>query len=363
MKNDIYNLKAITLIFCAIGLVILYSASSTIASSMFSNYQYFFINQSIRLFIGLIFLFFLSLVDYRLYRKYHKIILYLCWVLIFLGYLTSQNLPTSRGIILFGKNIVTTSDLSKLGLIIFLASFIEINRKKINNIKLLFLELLPYIFLTLFMIFFQPDMSTTFTISIILLSMIYIAGINFKYIASILFFSSIIVMIKIISTPFQKIRFLNWYYGLDDGQSTASILSLSNGGFWGSGLGESLFKKGLLPAVHTDFILPIIGEEFGFIGIVAIFILFFLFLFFAVKILQKIPDTFGFFLGVGIVLNIIFYFLINSAYVVGIFPTTGLPLPFISYGGSHLVLTLASMGILFNIANQALNKKAVSYVE
>ena len=88
MKNDIYNLKAIILIFCAIGLVILYSASSTIASSMFSNYQYFFINQSIRLFIGLIFLLFLSLIDYRIYRKYYKIILYLCWCLIFFRFIS-----------------------------------------------------------------------------------------------------------------------------------------------------------------------------------------------------------------------------------------------------------------------------------
>ncbi len=360
MKNDIYNLKMLIFIFCAIGLVLLYSASSTIGSSLFSNYQYFFVNQSLRLFVGMFLLFIVSFIDYRIYKKHHKIILYLCWVLIFLGYLTSQHLPTSRGIIISGRNIITTSDLSKFALVVFLASFIEINRRKINDLKTLFIELLPYIFLTLLMIFFQPDMSTTFTISIILLSMIYIAGINFKYIVCTLFSSLFIVLIKIVVTPYQRIRFLNWYYGVDDGQNTASILSLSNGGFLGLGLGESSFKKGLLPAVHTDFILPIIGEEFGFLGIISIFILFFLFLFLTIRILQQVQDVFGFFLGIGVVLNVIFYFLINAAYVVGIFPTTGLPLPFISYGGSHLVLTLASMGILFNIAKQVLSKKSVS---
>ncbi len=360
MNNHIYNLRILIFVLCAIGLVLLYSASGAIGSSLFSNYQYFFINQSMRLFVGISLLFLVSFIDYRIYKKHHKTILYLCWVLIFLGYLTSQHLPTSRGIIISGRNIVTTSDLSKFALVVFLASFIEINRRNINNIKILSVELLPYIFFTLLMIFFQPDMSTTFTISIILLLMIYIAGINFKYIAYTLCSSLFIVLIKIMVTPYQRIRFSNWYYGVDDGQNTASILSLSNGGFLGLGLGESSFKKGLLPAVHTDFILPVIGEEFGFLGIMSIFILFFLFLFLTIRILQRVQDTFGFFLGMGIVLNVICYFLINAAYVVGIFPTTGLPLPFISYGGSHLVLTLASMGILFNIAKQVLHKKSVN---
>ena len=95
----------------------------------------------------------------------------------------------------------------------------------------------------------------------------------------------------------------------------------------------------------------------------SIFILFFLFLFYSIKILQNIQDLFGFFLGIGITMNIIIYFLINSAYVVGIFPTTGLPLPFMSYGGSHIILSLASMGIIFNMANNNMNKKRVKYNE
>ena len=144
-------------------------------------------------------------------------------------------------------------------------------------------------------------------------------------------------------------------------QSSASILALSKGGLFGNGLVESEFNKGLLPAVHTDFILPIIGEEFGFLGILSIFILFYLFMFHAIRILQNIPDLFGFFLGMGIIMNVIIYFIINTSYVVGIFPTTGLPLPFISYGGSHLVLTLGSMGVFLNIANSNIQKKMVAY--
>ena len=363
LKINLSNLKILLFILCSIGLVTLYSASSNVALSKFSDYKYIFLNQSIRLIIGVLLLIIASFIDYRFYKKNSKFILFFCWLILLIGYITSyyQDMVTSRGVILFGRNILTTSDLAKFGVIIYLSSFIEINKRKINDIKILITELAPYLSITLLLIFFQPDMSTTFTISIILLLIIYIAGINTKYIYGFLALSSLIVISKIIFTPFQRIRFLNWWNGTGDVQSNASVLALSKGGIFGNGLVESEFSKGLLPAVHTDFILPIIGEEFGFLGILSIFILFYLFMFYAIKILQNIPDLFGFFLGIGIVMNIIIYFIINSSYVVGIFPTTGLPLPFISYGGSHLVLTLGSMGVFLNIANSNIKKKIVTY--
>ena len=363
MKENLINLKILIFLLCSIGIISLYSASSSYAVSRFSDYKYFFTNQSIRLLIGFLFLLIISLIDYRFYNKNSKIIIITCWVIIFFGYLTSQNLPTSRGLIIFGKNIITTSDVAKFALIIYLASFIEINKKRINDVKILSYDLIPYIGVTLLLIFFQPDMSTTFTISLILLVMLYVAGIDIKYIYYTVGASSIIVITKIFSTQFQYTRFINWYYGVGDSQSTSSLLALSNGGLLGNGLDGSIIKKGYLPAVHTDFILPIIGEEFGFMGILTIFILFFLFLYYSIKILQKIEDLFGFFLGLGITMNIVIYFLINAAYVVGIFPTTGLPLPFMSYGGTHLVLSLGSMGILFNMGKKNLTNKSINYNE
>jgi len=363
MKEDVIKLKILIFALCSIGIILLYSASSSFGASRFSDYKYFFTNQSIRLFIGLIMLIIFSFIDYRVYNRNSKIIIISCWILIFLGFLTSQHLPTSRGLILFGKNIISTSDVAKFGLIIYLASFIEINKKQINNLKIIIYELMPYMGLTLLMIFFQPDMSTTFTISVILLSMIYVAGINNKYIYFILLSGGVIVTTKILSTSFQFVRFTNWFYGIGDSQNSGSLLALSNGGLFGNGLDGSLIKRGHLPAAHTDFMLPIIGEELGFIGILLIFSLFFLFLYYSIKILQNIQDLFGFFLGIGITMNIVVYFLINSAYVVGIFPTTGLPLPFMSYGGSHIILSLASMGIIFNIANINTNNKRIKYNE
>ena len=167
LNSDILNLKILLFILCSIGIVVLYSASSNVSLLIYSDYKHIFINQSVRLFIGLILLFGISFVDYRFYKRKSKIILFLCWVIILLGYFTSQNLVTARGLIFFDKNLLTTSDLAKFGLIIYLCSFIEINKRKINNLKVLLTELVPYLLITLLLIFFQPDMSTTFTISLI----------------------------------------------------------------------------------------------------------------------------------------------------------------------------------------------------
>ena len=182
MREHLISLKILIFLLCSIGIIALYSASSSFASSRFSDYRYFFENQSIRLIIGFILLIIFSFIDYKIYNRNSKFIIISCWVLIILGFLTSQNLPTSRGLIVLGKNIISTSDVAKFGVIIYLASFIELNKKEINNLKNLVHELIPYVGITLLMIFFQPDMSTTFTISLILLTMIYIAGIKTKYI-------------------------------------------------------------------------------------------------------------------------------------------------------------------------------------
>ena len=124
MNQDIRNLKILIFLLCSVGIISLFSASSAYAASRFSDYTYFFNNQVVRLAIGLLLLVMVSFIDYRLYRKYSKEILISCWALILLGYLTSQHLPTSRGFILFGRNIISTSDVAKFGAIIFLASFI-----------------------------------------------------------------------------------------------------------------------------------------------------------------------------------------------------------------------------------------------
>ena len=125
---------------------------------------------------------------------------------------------------------------------------------------------------------------------------------------------------------------------------------MGTGGILGSGLGNSIIKNGYLPEAHTDFILPIIGEELGFLGILILFVLFWFFFTRGLAVVREAPDLFSMMLSLGIIISVMIYFLVNAAYVVGFAPTTGLPMPFISYGGSHTIFTLISMGILLNIA-------------
>ena len=139
-------------------------------------------------------------------------------------------------------------------------------------------------------------------------------------------------------------------FGNANQQDLHSLYALANGGIIGKGPGNSIFKQGFLPEAHTDFILPIIGEEFGFIGLLFVFFIFYLTFYYLLRIVQNTRDKFGIFLGVGIALNMMFYLIINAGYVVGILPTTGLPIPFISYGGSHIVFTLFSIGVMINIS-------------
>ena len=147
-------------------------------------------------------------------------------------------------------------------------------------------------------------------------------------------------------------RLLEWFYNnpLPYDQISRSKQALHNGGFWGNGFSNSIIKEGFMPEVHTDFILPIIGEEIGFIGIFILFLLFFTFYFLSIKVAKNSPDIFSSMLALGIAYNILYYFLINAGYVIGLFPPTGLAIPFISYGGSHTLFTLISVGALLNIS-------------
>ena len=155
------------------------------------------------------------------------------------------------------------------------------------------------------------------------------------------------------STNFQYKRFTNWFYGDYNSQVENAIQALGNGGFWGVGIGKSIIKDGFMPEVHTDFILPIIGEEIGYIGILILFILYHWLFFYGIKISKNAPDVFSSMLSIGITVNILYYFLINASYVVGILPTTGLPIPFISYGGSQMLFSLFSIGLLMNISKHS----------
>ena len=331
----------------AIGCLMLYSASSTVAFNKFGDSAFYIKRHLVRLLIGLFAFFIAYKINFNFFKQNATKILIFSWIIMLFAYIFNDG-TTNRFLIINGKSIITTSDFAKLCLIIFTAQFIESNKNKINNINILLIKYLPYLTITLLLILRQPDLSSTFTILIIISLILLIAGINIKYL--IYYATSGLTLALIFLKKFQRDRFLNFWNEEPNQQAEQAINALGNGGLKGVGFDNSIIKEGFLPEVHTDFILPIIGEEFGFLGILFMFILFLSLYFLGIRICKSAPDIFSSMLCLGITLNILIYFLINVCYVVGFIPTTGLAIPFFSYGGSHTLFNLFSLGVLLNIS-------------
>ena len=338
----------IIFLLCGFGIVMMYSASSMYAMNKFDNYLHFFMQQIKWLTIGAVLMLMLSQVNYQILKKIAYALLIISWVVLVMGYFFKGNNPASRWLVLGGRSWMTTSDLARVSLIIFTAYFVEKNKNKLNDWKFLLTRFTPFLGISLILILFQPDTSTAMIISAIIMVMLFIAGTDWRYLAGVSVFGILGLILKIINTPHARDRILNW----NDDQKIQSLNALGTGGLLGTGLGDSIIKNGYLPEVHTDFILPIVGEELGFIGILVLFFLFWFFFTRGLAVVQEAPDLFSMFLSFGIIISVMIYFLVNAAYVVGFAPTTGLPMPFISYGGSHTIFTLMSMGILLNIGRR-----------
>ena len=343
----------LTLLLILFGTIMQYSASSTIAINKFGweNYSHFLIKHLIRISIGLIAMIVMYNFKFKWLKKYSKEILILSWIIMLLAYIWNGG-TTRRFLVISGVNILTTSDFARFALIIFTANFISSNKKNINEIKTLFFNYIIYVLVTLAIILRQPDLSSTFIIFIIIISMLIIGGLKIKYVTSLVLTGITTLGTYIFFKDYMRKRLFEWFYNnpLPYDQISRSKQALHNGGFWGNGFSNSIIKEGFMPEVHTDFILPIIGEEIGFIGIFILFLLFFTFYFLSIKIAKNSPDIFSSMLALGIAYNILYYFLINAGYVIGIFPPTGLAIPFFSYGGSHTLFTLISIGALLNIS-------------
>ncbi|TRZ95984.1 hypothetical protein D4R78_02135 [bacterium] len=201
----------------------------------------------------------------------------------------------------------------------------------------------------------QPDLGTAITLGSVVLIMLFVAGVRGRYVLSLILCSLPAVYLLVFSVPYRRARilaFLNpWLDPKGMGfQIIQSQIAIGSGGLLGVGLGHSKQKLFYLPAAHTDFIFSIIGEELGLLGTLGVIVLFMVFIQQGLKIIKNAQDKFGYFLALGLVLMISLQAIVNIGVSCGIFPTKGLPLPFISYGGSSLIFDMLSLGILINIA-------------
>ena len=245
------------------------------------------------------------------------------------------------------------SELVKLSMVIFLARYLSMPEYSPDDYKS-FLK--PLGIMVIFEVAFlkQPDFGAAMSLTILTFAMLFLSGVKLRYIASLLVLA-IPVIIKLAMEPYRLRRITSFLNPWDDAQGSGfqlvqSFIALGSGGLTGVGLGSSKQKLAYLPESHTDFIFSIIGEEFGLIGVIVVIALFLVLFIKGVSIANKAKDGFVYYLAIGLSLMVSLQALINFAVATGLVPTKGLPLPFISYGGSSLLVNMAAIGILLNIS-------------
>jgi len=349
------------MLLVAIGVVMVYSASSY--SSFFNpkinDSMYYLKRQGLWAILGVIGMIFTMKVDYHIYKKLTApfmiiTVLLLCVVLV------CPPVNGARRWIPLGAASIQPSEIAKYVVVLYMAKSIEI---KGENIKSFLYGVLPFMIVSGFfsgMVLLEKNLSIAAIIMFVTLIIIFASGAKLKHIFGICGAVMAAGAAGIFFESYRMRRFTSfldpWKDPKGDGyQLIQSLLALGSGGIWGAGLGQSRQKCYYIPEPHTDFIFSIIGEELGLIGCTIIVILFVLFIWRGIVTASKAKDTFGTLLATGITSIIAIQAIINIAVVTGSMPVTGVPLPFISYGGSSLVINLFAMGILLNISRQRSN--------
>ncbi len=357
MRQIRINLLIITSILIAIGIVMIYSASAIYALERVKDSAFYLKKHLLYLMLGIFACLAVMSVDYTKIRKYIKPALLASILLLVLVLIPgiSREIGGARRWFRFIGTGFQPSELAKLVLIFYLADVLERKQPVIRSFRYGFLPPILILGLLVGLVLLQPDLGTAASFVLVSFIMLFAAEVNLLYAIPFILASIPVLYLLVFKVGYRQRRitaFLNpWADPRGAGfQIIQSFVALGSGGLLGVGLGQSRQKLFYLPEAHTDFIFSIIGEELGLLGTIAIVIIFILFIWQGMCIVVKAKDLFGQFLGLGIVSMIALEACINIGVTTGTIPTKGLPLPFISYGGSNLIFNMVGVGILLNIA-------------
>jgi len=337
----------------------IYSSSSIWANYKFNDSFHYLKYQGIFFIIGLFLMRLISKIDVVIYYKYSNQILLVSLILLVLvlipGIGSVRN--GSRSWFGIGSLGIQPSEAAKISLIIFTSKYLANNRDYISNFFKGVIPILSILFLFFGLIMLQPDLGTGLILFTSIIAIFFISGVSNKFFIIGGIFGIIGVILLIIIAPYRMDRisaFINpWKDELGTGfQIIQSLYAIGPGGLLGSGYLNSIQKNFYLPEPQTDFIFSIICEEFGVVGAIIIVLLFSILFYRGILIATKTDDLFSKYLAFGITFQLLFQTIMNLCVVVGLIPVTGVTLPFISYGGSSLLISMASMGILLNISRK-----------
>ena len=351
------TLLAVSLLLIAIGFLMVFSTTPVIAREKFGNSFHFFNKQLFYLAVGMVVFVFLILFRSPFYLNPRLVmaVMALAFIGLSLVFFFQKVNNTSRWIRLGGMSI-QPSEFAKIALVLYLAMMLSRQETDVNNLRGVGLILLPVAFME-GLILKEPDFGNFVLIAVITLVMLFLAGLRLRYFA--LFFLILIpllvLLIRINPMRQERIRsFLNpeSYAATQGFQATQSTYAIGSGGLFGQGIGNSTQKLFFLPYAYSDFIFAIIAEEMGFLGALAVIALFVLYYLRGMIIARQSDNPHTYLLVTGLVFLVVFQSMMNISVAVGLFPTKGIPLPFISSGGTSLLASLMITGIILNVSRQ-----------
>jgi len=354
--NYDHVLLLISVVLVILGSIMVFSSSVIMADARFQSPYVFAIKQIIWVIFGTVAMFILANSDYRDLQKMSRMLLIISIVLLVAVLVFGTVKGGARRWLRFGWISFQPSEVAKLMMVIALADYLDRKKSRLKEFK----GLMPPLFITALLtglIVLERDLGTPILMVIISICLLFAAGARLKHILLMGAACVPLVVIAILRQPYRLARihaFAASWGDIHAGsyQLQRSIMALGNGGFFGMGMGQSQMKLNFLPEPHTDFIFPIIGEELGFIGTIFLISLFLGFMWQGMKIARNCQNLFGQLTALGITWAIGFQAVLNMGVASGVLPTKGLPLPFVSFGGTSLLLNMACVGILLSISKQ-----------
>lgn len=352
----------VTLFLVGIGLVMLYSASSIMAEVRYQDGMHFFKRQVIFTVVGLLLLSLVKNVHYSLYRRLVYVILGVSILSLSLVLVPQfgHKAGGARRWLHLGAFSVQPAEFAKLALVMFIAYSLTKKQDRLHEFGVGFLPHAIVCGLFVLLVVWQPDLGTAVYFALLTSMLLFVAGVRLRHLAGSALALIPFLVLAITRKDYRWGRVLAFLDPWRDPTSSSfqllhSLLAFGSGGLVGAGLGSSRQKLFYLPEPHTDFLLAVIGEETGLLGICVVLLLYAVLLWRGVQIALWAPDRYGTYLAFGLTLVIGLQALINGAVVMGLVPTKGLPLPFMSYGGSSLCTNFLAVGILLNISSHRRN--------
>ncbi|MEM6989270.1 MAG: putative lipid II flippase FtsW [Myxococcota bacterium] len=335
----------------AIGLVMVYSAGAWLGHEVYGSWEFFLWRQAAFLSVGFLLLLGFSRIDYRLLRRFGPQVMFMAIAMLLSVLVVGQEINGARRWIRFAGVGIQPSELAKLALAVFLAATLARQGERVRTFKRGFLPVMVFASVTMGLVLLEKDLGTTILMGSLTLIMLFVAGTRLSYVVAAVMLAAPVIWQQIVGVAYRRGRLEDFLSG-DGYQVHQALIAIGSGGAWGLGLGNGRQKLGFLPENHTDFILATVGEETGFVGIAVVLGLIALLVWRGLVIAKQAPDRFGTYLATGLSALFGLQALVNMAVVLEVIPAKGITLPFLSYGGSSLLASLAAVGVLLSISRR-----------